>query len=585
MDNKITGSNFMKSIRSEQNQTFQAMSSEEFVKKPLDERLEILPFITPARRQSIIIDCKDSSELVTHMEAQDLFLTIKEIGLRDSVALLEIMNAEQFRYCIDLDCWIQDTIKHPQFWEWLNVLALANIKKAASNLSQLDLELVSATFSESVKVLTAKEDFDPDEGTPPGYSTIDGVHYLGFNCPQETSDTIYKILSEYFQFDHDFYMRLLNTIKDSLQTMKEEDAYQWKSARLADLGFPEYPEALRIYSRPDKNAAKPSITLPVSSAENPPPTFAIIRTEGEGMLSMSLMKKLSGRQCSELAASAAVLANWIIVADKVDPGDSEALRKVIEKAKGILSIGLAAFGGEPSEALNGKSLMEIFRMGYSKILDLSERAKSLVAVHPLVSDSKNFSRLDSVTSGTLKALMLKRPMFFTGAADPLRTDTDNFLSIDDISAVARVLDEIDASAELFGFVFRIFKKDILALDPEKLNVESHDAISAMMIANTAIANMSLSGKYSAAPISTSLLPNLKSILFATDGKDGLVLKDQALKIIGEISDKVAERRKPIRSAAHEYLKKCLEELKDSLARIDMNKIDSPLIDTILLKAE
>jgi len=229
--------------------------------------------------------------------------------------------------------------------------------------------------------------------------------------------------------------------------------------------------------------------------------------------------------------------------------------------------------------------MEIFRIGYSKILDLSERAKNLVAVHPLVSDSKNFSRLDPVSSGTLKALMLKKPMFFTGAADQLRTDTDNFLSIDDISAVSRVLDEIDASAELFGFAFKIFKKDILALDPDKLNVESHDAISAMMIANTVIANMSFSGKHSPVPINESLLPNLKSLLFSTDGKGGLVLNDQALKIIGELSDKVAERRKHLRSAAHEYLKKCLEELMDRLARIDMKKIDTSLIDTILLKAE
>src|SRR6476646_10065425 len=62
---------------------------------------------------------RDARELVRSMPYQDIFLTIKAVGLADSLELLPHTSLDQRRGFFDLDCWRKDSFHVHSFMEWM----------------------------------------------------------------------------------------------------------------------------------------------------------------------------------------------------------------------------------------------------------------------------------------------------------------------------------------------------------------------------------------------------------------------------------------------------------------------------------
>jgi hypothetical protein len=61
----------------------------------------------------------DAAHVVRHASFEEVFFTIKHIGLADSLELLSLVSGRQVRGFVDLDCWRKDTFVRKPFMEWI----------------------------------------------------------------------------------------------------------------------------------------------------------------------------------------------------------------------------------------------------------------------------------------------------------------------------------------------------------------------------------------------------------------------------------------------------------------------------------
>jgi hypothetical protein len=540
-----------------------------FAALSIGERLRIMPWMEPARRLECIIECDDAVELVRSMDVQDLYLTIKECGLHDSIELVRLMSAEQFKGSLDLECWSRDEILADNAWEWLSACGESGSDVLADKFLSLDFEFGVSLLQEVMKVYIAGEDFNPDEGIPAGSFSADGMHYSVFDCSGDRQDLSEKLLIEIFNKDHDRYFRLLSAVRDGMRLQNQEEAFRWRTGRLADIGFPDYSDALKIYTRPERKRERqtPQVFGPPDGSA--PPSFALARHDGFSVIpdnAALMISRLDEKTLSSIAVQAAMLINRILVADKADPGELANILNAIEKARGCISIGLEDKGQISESLISTTPMLDIFRTGYTRTLDLQERALRIINEHPLISGDRKALRLDETARETISALLQPRPMMFRGASNPGSAESGFFSSPDDIRAVSCVLDAADASAELFGSVFRIFKRDVAAMDIRGLNITSRDELTASMLTCTALANGCLGADYSSKPIPLAGLSRVLINMFRSkDGSRPVLLSEGLAGLIDKAAAAVESRRPGLGGAASNYIESCLKLLVDELA--------------------
>ena len=557
-----------------------SVTPEQFAKLPLDQRARILSGLQPSMKLRYMAVCEDMGDLVKAMEPQDVYLAVKEIGIGDAGDIITSMTTDQFRTCLDLDSWSRDELIVDSTIRWFTAMSDTPLEVLAEMIGELDYEFLAALFSGMFKVYISREDFDPDEGEPPDSFTPDGVYYLQFTCSEHERELLKKIMLTLCSERQESYARILSFVRDGMPITQSEEAYRWRTNRLSDLGFPEYNEALKLYSRPDK---KKEAKAHSRTAGEPVPAFAIVRHDGHPALPSTILEGLSELEMAAVASSAAYLINKLLVADRSDPGDMENLVETMDKARGMISIGLDVLGGDPVKTICSVPLAEIFRTGYGRLLDLQERAQKLLDQHPLISGDRRAIRLEDHLRDTLAAILQPRPKFHVDKGDSAPDGNMDFRNVADVMAVTEVLDMIDASAEIFGRIFKIFKKDIAVMDIKGLNVISRDEINACRIANTAIARKILSGSYSFEPLPLSQIGEFYSKVFSTSG--GLTVFSDAVKdVSASIAGEISAARPELNHAVKKVVDGCLKQVMEEMAGVDPSAgFDPDLISSLLIR--
>jgi hypothetical protein len=198
----------------------------------------------------------------------------------------------------------------------------------------------------------------------------------------------------------------------------EETALRWRTARLADLGFPGLEEALSWYARPPTSPASPA-----GKPGRPPGFFLAAFSRGS-----LLDRGLEGLEATERPAVEAQLvsaANAVLVADQVDPADPEMVRGAFEAARALLELGLEArlrASGKPldgagaAEVLASMQVKRLFQEGFGQLLALRWRAERLLSAGGAGSRSQPL--FDPPLGEALVALSARRPRYFPGLEAP-----------------------------------------------------------------------------------------------------------------------------------------------------------------------
>src|SRR5262245_2778672 len=87
----------------------------------------------------------DAAHVVKTASFEEVFFTVKHVGLADSLDLLPFVSGKQVRGFIDLDCWRKDTFVRKPFMESVAASFQAGTAETLKAVSCLD-DAVTTSF-------------------------------------------------------------------------------------------------------------------------------------------------------------------------------------------------------------------------------------------------------------------------------------------------------------------------------------------------------------------------------------------------------------------------------------------------------
>ncbi len=556
---------------------YDALSFDEFEQKTLEEKLLILPLLSPKKRFDFLTDLRDAGKLVQSMPVVDLAVTIKEIGIDGSGALLSLCSYEQIQYIMDLDTWEGFYFSKERMHNYMMVLREWSRETLLDKFIHMDYEQQLIYMLGDFKVFLAKEDFNPEEGCPDGTFTIDGVYYLKPNCDEEKQMLIKELLTEIFSEDHTLYLRLVEGMRQELYTNLEEDLYKIKSSRITELGFYEYEDAIGVYNEPTE--IKREIIPPAID------NFTYSRLPVKYISEIEVVKdnieEISQRTMMEILFELQVLINRLVVADRLEMFEIESVEESSNKVKALLRLGLEVIKAEhnikPADAIKNYYVIDIFRHGYKKLKLLREEARRIISIHqylkfvglPLYFE--NLLRIAKTNFGEIDMMQIFSDAKYTYPC-----------SIQEIQRLFDLLYEIEASLEIIIRCYDIKLSDFNRIKETKINIPYQERPGLFCLLITPFANYLLTGKSILSPVSSNNLEKLCNISFVKNGDD-VTLSDRFLR---EMEDKIFSPLKEISlyPYARRIMGRALEEYIGELGGIsDFKDIKIEYISCIILE--
>lgn len=524
----------------------------------------------------------DSLGLVRALPAPELWITIKEMGEEDSISLIRMAAPGQIQHIADLEWWFNDSLDPLAVAYWFMLMNEAGPETVFNWFRHADEELLVSVFSRFFHVYKTDPD---DEGQEPWRTfknlwTLDDVYYLHFH-DSNLAPTIERVLSAIRAQEPVKYYGLLDHVDSELFNEKEVAAAQFRNARLADYGFVEFDEALKIY------APLTETELERLEKEAPEPKekwFAGERTPAsEYPLSLNELPPLLGRALSliqdlevieDLRLGFGALVNRVLVADIMDLSKIESIHQALSKTHYFVETGLGRWSdGDPERAahlLRTQHVFSIFRAGYTGLLKLGKRAKQFQKEGWLKSVEFGLELLGG-DGALLEGIIRLRPMYYGGADDKGTPIYRNFRSEQEVQRAEDALVRAQFTGKLF------FETLGVTTDELKLLKDRHQALSLTWEAVfLTAAGQAFSGSgFCFAPLPLEDAKSALSLML-TD-KPPRRLRDDVIKELEKRVTESLERLPEIGEAdivlGREFVEKSLRGIEDEARELDLETLD------------
>ncbi len=411
-----TGTSAINSVRIDEN---------EFHSLPYDTKRIYLDGLLPTERVALILGDPDDKKLTRALHPQELYWLFKEIDAADAMELLALANPQQCLFILDMELWKGWTFQADKAVEYLGYILKGSEEHFLELLPHLDFNLLSLLLGRELIVAGGIGDLNTDEERQTDWDhTFDDVFLIKFKNPKH-AQIIGSFLELVCRFDNPLYTALMESVSGEVDIESEEECYHIKSGRLADLGFPPLDEAREIYSRINPATFSPGrgkVLVQTGEATTLPATF---------LTGTTFLERVILRMDSELfRMELNYLVNTALVADQAHLVDTEYMKSVVERVHGYLNIALEYLcrGDEAkgAEILSGEYLKNLFRLGFSIVLDLKFKAEKRT-------DS------DYATGKALSGLRSARPLYYRGLdADGLDAYRE-FRELQDVKVMSDLL--------------------------------------------------------------------------------------------------------------------------------------------------
>jgi len=546
----------------------------------LERKVRKVLELDPADRMRAILSDNNAAELVQAMPPQELLITVKQTGEMDSLPLLEMASPEQIRFLADVEWWKGDNLDADRILYWLALFADSGEHLVLKWLRSVDPEFLITILGKFLRVSKPDDGLagpvPPDAGEP---FTIDGVYHLYFR-DDESFRIIGRVLRIFAAERMDLYQRIMEGMVWELGAETEELAGRWRNGRLRDRGIPDLDEAMEIYAYLDTR--RPDILPPKESPqtggeEEVPPSFPLKRPGDERMLFLEAMEKIRDPKTLDgIGQEISHLVNRVLVADRMDLADPEAIYGAAQKVRATLSLGLEVLAPErdtdrAAEILRTKWLIHIFRAGHSRALYLARRAHRMSREGWLARAPRAVKLLGEPLERIFIGLKRKRPGYYTGTADGYR----HFASTGEIEEARRALDKIDYLGKLFFERLRLvdYEPDSWTFD----NIYPVD-ITFETVLRTAFVNAAARGEFEYKPVTADNLREVLKNAFEEDpDKRGRkrIKRQVRRNMIEYLEGRDTAADDSERAVRDEFVARCLETLEDELGRLDPEQSPDP----------
>lgn len=480
--------------------------------------------------QDLILEHPDSGAVMAALPEQDAYLLIKQIGEVDALDLMELATNEQVQAIFDFDCWEKDQLDDRHSQHWLTILMELPDDIFLSRLKGLDLSLLVLFLKRHMRIIRFEEIVDevPDLG-PDTFLTPDRHHLICYLGDETAVKFIHAITQRVYRLEVDFYYYLLEAVYWEAIPELEEAAYQDRTRRMEDRGFPDYYSAIEIFAPVNPDRFRPGRKVePTQDASGPGEEaqthFLQPSLWEDTFFHRLLTRDFSGRD--RVMGEAMAVANMVMVAERVSFSELEEVREMMKATDGYLSIGLEFLcdGKEEKgvETLRELRLLDIYKLGRSMATRLGRSAKKLLVKASLDEKSPNLILLDSPHREFLSALLRREPR----AMD--KGEEKRFSSLKEVEAAAIRFDQLRRLVDLLHDRCSLTPSLLRSLPLLGLNHEGAESIAYKTLFVTAYANNLLGRPFLPKPLTTLDLPELRGH-FALDKDGRMGLADQARK--------------------------------------------------------
>jgi len=208
--------------------------------------------LSGSKQIDALLNVDKPRELIQSLPSEELYFLIHEIGPQDCTDIISMSSRKQRKAFIDLDCWLGDTFDVSDFHRWLDIIKASSIHSVTETVGTLDPELLVNYILLNTHMIFDRSEEDDIQAYQSQRDVIyspDREYALGIP-PQtrESVDRLAFVIDQMYRYDQDTARNILRTAKADLRIEAEEMAWQFRTKRLCDLGFPEPEEAHVLYA-------------------------------------------------------------------------------------------------------------------------------------------------------------------------------------------------------------------------------------------------------------------------------------------------------------------------------------------------
>jgi hypothetical protein len=518
------------------------------------ELVRRLTELAPKKKLDAMLEEVDGRALVGSIPAEEVYSAIIDVGLADSTEIVQLSTPDQFRTYVDLAAWQRDRVDVLEVLHWLRAARGDDDGEYLKKLQRLDLEVVELLFKRLTRIHDLEADPDVDTAGVP-VETPEGKFLVEVVADGVDEHAMRQLVKDFMAHNPFELTRFLEAVRWEMPTELEETAFQFRQARLQDLGFPPLEEALKVFAWNDPDRVQVAQVAP-----------GLTRSGERVDYVAAMFKGLDGVERQNLEGEVRFLVNCVLVAEGAEPGDPQALRRLSEQARDTLELGLELLtGGDPEAAtavVRARPLKEIFQLGFSLTLKVKRQVERL-AREAGSRFADTWLALDDETAA-LQALMRRRPLkaLKVPGAEPV-----TFRSRKELAEVDGLLARVKAHRAVFGALLGASPAEVIARFGVKLS-----ELTPQRLFLAVVARAEVDGVVDVAPFPELRLQELVTRLFDEQNRHAVLRPSAGARAVQVLTATLAEGHGELEA----MVARCLAALLDDVGRrwVEDGRVDA-----------
>ncbi len=423
------------------------------------------------RRADLLWNAPDPAAAIRALPGDEFYYVLHEVGFPEAMEIMLHGTPAQVHTALDFALWDRDLVSVAEADTWLSAISAAPRPVLGRWLRGFDVELLALLIRQRARIYDLSVEEAPEESEGTLWTSPDRSFTLDLLGESDAVPTTINLINAMYDHDLEWTRRVLVGMRSELDSGLEESAYRWRSGRMADLGFLDYHEALAVYQEVDidalaKRAAAPTPRPTEVGSRGDDATLgmrvptALMERLGSGSPFAAALADIGDeKQLARLHQDLVLLANRVLSADRVKPGDDGQSGAVLARVVATLDVAVEFLSrGDRRRAalvLPSLPLLTVFRTGHTLTLKVAKLARTLKRKGPFAALLPEIEVLEAEDAEIVVAIARPRPLFPRCLEDPPADGERTFANLADIAtATAAVARAAAAQALLVGLGVR-----------------------------------------------------------------------------------------------------------------------------------
>jgi hypothetical protein len=363
--------------------------------------------------------------------------------------------------------------------------------------------------------------------------TLDQHYFVDFKG-KGVREIFQPFLEIFYRVDEKGYRRLMDSLIVELESELEETGYRLRNGRLADYGFPDFEEALEIYSYVNPDSLTDEKRTPQirdqGETEKESPTF-YLAFQNESPLLSSVLSRMGPHEQDRLSQEITTLCNKAIVAEGLDLSNMAGMERVIRKVYHYLNLGLQYLSkeeeGKAFEFVQSLPMQRLFQCGVSSTILLRRKAESILKGPWFSGRQENLVFLDPPHFEKFEGILRKRPALYRDGV------YEEFKNLQDLKEAENFLEFVGTVVDFLRKELGVSPLELEEMDLKDCHPETWHEMTLSTIFLTSLANRVLKGTFRFEAIEQARLRDFLFRVFERDAHGKGVIKMEIKKGLTE----------------------------------------------------